>query len=68
LTDSVLLMLNVEAMRSDARRDPLLAWALAEEVSQRLYEVLEALGGKVFGSVRERVARHLLDLAADPST
>jgi hypothetical protein len=39
-----------------------LAWGLAEEVTRRLYEVLEAFAGNVFGSVRQRVARHLLDL------
>jgi CRP/FNR family transcriptional regulator, cyclic AMP receptor protein len=65
LTDSVLLMLNVDVLRSEANRDPILAWALAEEISRRLYEVLEAMSGNVFGSVRQRVARHLLDLAAD---
>jgi CRP/FNR family transcriptional regulator len=58
-------MLNVETLRSEARMDALLAWALAEEVTRRLYEVLGALRGNVFGSVRQRVARHLLDLAAD---
>jgi len=65
LTDTALLMLDVNAVRSIARRDPDVAWALAEEVTRRLYEVLEAFGGNVFGSVRQRVARHLLDLAAD---
>jgi CRP/FNR family transcriptional regulator len=65
LTESAVLMLNIDTLRSQARHDPLLAWALAEEVTRRLYEVLEAFGGNVFGSVRQRVARHLLDLAAD---
>lgn len=50
-------------MRLSAART--LAWGLAEEVTRRLYEVLEAFAGNVFGSVRQRVARHLLDLAAD---
>jgi CRP/FNR family cyclic AMP-dependent transcriptional regulator len=65
LTQTALLMLNVDAARSLARTDPELAWAFAEEVSRRLYEVLHAFAGNVFGSVRQRVARHLLDLAAD---
>lgn len=64
LTDTALLMLNVEVIRSEASHDAALAWALAQEVTRRLYEVLEAFGGNVFGSVRARVARHLLDLAA----
>jgi len=65
LTETALLILNVDAVRSLAKTDPALAWALAEEVTRRLYEVLEAFAGNVFGSVRQRVARHLLDLAAD---
>ena len=65
VTESAVLMINVDSLRSQARHDPLLAWTLAEEVTRRLYEVLEAFSGDVFGSVRQRVARHLLDLAAD---
>jgi CRP/FNR family cyclic AMP-dependent transcriptional regulator len=65
LTATALLMLNVDAARSLARTDPELAWAFAEEVGRRLYEVLDAFAGNAFGSVRQRVARHLLDLAAN---
>jgi CRP/FNR family transcriptional regulator len=65
LTETALLTLDVDVLRSLARIDPGLAWALAEEVTRRLYEVLEAFAGNVFGPVRQRVARHLLDLAAD---
>jgi len=43
--------------------DASLAWALAEECVHRLYDVLEELAGNAFASVRQRVARHLLDLA-----
>jgi len=43
--------------------DAPLAWALAEECVHRLYDVLEELAGNAFASVRQRVARHLLDLA-----
>jgi CRP/FNR family transcriptional regulator len=49
---------------SSARRnDASLAWALAEESVHRLYDVLEELAGNTFALVRQRVARHLLDLA-----
>lgn len=65
LTETALLMLDVESVRSLARADPAVAWSLAEEVTRRLNEVLDAFAGNVFGSVRQRVARHLLDLAAD---
>jgi CRP/FNR family transcriptional regulator len=37
---------------------------MAQEVTRRLYETLEALAGNAFGSLRQRLARHLLDLAA----
>jgi CRP/FNR family cyclic AMP-dependent transcriptional regulator len=47
-----------------ARNDASVAWALAEESVHRLYDVLEELAGNAFASVRQRVARHLLDLAA----
>jgi CRP/FNR family transcriptional regulator len=39
-------------------------WALAEELTERLYETLEVVAGSTFGTVRQRVARHLLELAA----
>jgi CRP/FNR family transcriptional regulator, cyclic AMP receptor protein len=68
LTDTTVLMLDVTAIRSLAMADAHVAWSLAEEVTRRLYEVLEAFSGNVFGSVRQRVARHLLDLAADRQT
>jgi CRP/FNR family transcriptional regulator len=64
LTDAKLLMLNVRTLRDLGRRDAAVAWAFAEELGRRLYDVLDELAGNVFGSVRQRVARHLLDLAA----
>ena len=65
LTDTSLLMLNVDAVRTVGRTDATVGWAMAVEVTRRLNEVLEGLAGNVFGSVRQRVARQLLDLAAD---
>src|SRR5947208_2338039 len=44
------------------------AWAFAQESAHRLYEVLEELAGKTFATVRQRVVRHLLDLAASRRT
>ena len=55
---------DIDRVRRAARSDASLAWALAEESVHRLYDVLEELAGNVFASVRQRVARHLLDLAA----
>jgi CRP/FNR family cyclic AMP-dependent transcriptional regulator len=55
---------DIAAVKRAARRDPDLAWIFAEECVHRLYDVLEELAGNAFASVRQRVARHLLDLAA----
>jgi len=65
VTDSSLLLLRSETVRSLAMADARVAWPLAEEITRLLYAVLDAFGGHVFGSVRQRLARHLLDLAAD---
>ena len=55
---------DVARVKRAARDDPAIAWALAEELVHRLYDVLEELAGNAFATVRQRVARHLLDLAA----
>ena len=54
---------DVAQVKRAALVDASLAWALAEEFVHRLYDVLEELAGNAFASVRQRVARHLLDLA-----
>jgi CRP/FNR family transcriptional regulator, cyclic AMP receptor protein len=55
---------DLERVKRTARGDASVAWALAEESVHRLYDVLEELAGNTFATVRQRVARHLLDLAA----
>jgi len=65
LTSTSVLMLNVATLQSLGQTDPRFAWALAEEVTRRLYEVIETFAGNAFGSVSQRIARHLLDLAAE---
>jgi len=40
------------------------AWAIAEELNRRLYASLQQTAVNAFGTVRERVAVHLLDLAS----
>jgi CRP/FNR family cyclic AMP-dependent transcriptional regulator len=61
---SSLLQISTRTLVSAAHRDPRVAWAMAEEVGHRLYDTLEEAAVNAFGSVRERVAAHLLDLAA----
>ena len=64
LTDAALLMLNVRTLQFSGQTEPKVGWLLAQEVTRRLYDTLEALAGNAFGSLQQRVARHLLDLAA----
>ncbi|MCL4299556.1 MAG: Crp/Fnr family transcriptional regulator [Anaerolineae bacterium] len=64
LTDVTLLILNVRTLQVSGQTDPQVGWLMAQEVTRRLYETLEALAGNAFGSLRQRLARHLLDLAA----
>jgi CRP/FNR family transcriptional regulator, cyclic AMP receptor protein len=68
VTDVKALMLDANAMRHLARTDPDVAWVLLHEVTQRLYDTLEAVAQNSFGSLRQRVARHLLDLAVTGPT
>ncbi len=64
LTDATLVMLNHQTLQLLAQTEPRVGWVIAQEVTRRLYDTLEALAGEAFGSLRQRVARHLLDLAA----
>lgn len=57
--------ISTRTLTTVARRDPQVAWAIAEELNRRLYRVLEQMAVAAFGSVRQRVAVHLLDLASD---
>jgi CRP/FNR family transcriptional regulator, cyclic AMP receptor protein len=63
LTDASLLMLNVQTLQKSGQTEPKVGWLMAQEVTRRLYDTLEALAGNTFGSLRQRVARHLLDVA-----
>jgi CRP/FNR family transcriptional regulator, cyclic AMP receptor protein len=62
---SSVFRISVRALTAAARSDPRVSWAIAEELNRRLYEVLEQTAVNAFGSVRQRVAAHLLDLASD---
>ncbi|MEZ4520636.1 MAG: Crp/Fnr family transcriptional regulator [Thermomicrobiales bacterium] len=68
ISDAQVLAFPVELLRSLARTEPEIGWLFATEVTRRLYDTLEALAGNTFGTVRQRVARHLLDLAASSNS
>jgi CRP/FNR family transcriptional regulator, cyclic AMP receptor protein len=61
---SSLFRISAGMLTAAARRDPRVGWAIAEELNRRLYEVLEQAAVNAFGSVRQRVAARLLDLAS----
>jgi len=61
---SSVFRIGTRTLTAAARSDPRVSWAIAEELNRRLYEVLEQTAVNAFGSVRQRVAAHLLDLAS----
>ena len=62
---STVFRLSARTLTAAARSDPRVSWAIAEELNRRLYDVLEQTAVNAFGSVRQRIAAHLLDLASD---
>ena len=64
LTESTMYFMDVAHVKRLVRSNAAVAWVFAEESVHRLYDVLEELAGNTFASVRQRVVRHLLDLAA----
>jgi CRP/FNR family transcriptional regulator len=65
LAPSSVLDISARALTDVARRDARVSWALAEELDRRLYDTLQQAAINAFGSVKQRVAGHLLDLASD---
>jgi CRP/FNR family transcriptional regulator, cyclic AMP receptor protein len=61
---SGLFRISSRTLTAEARRDPRVSWAIAEELNRRLYDTLEQTAVNAFGSVHQRVAAHLLDLAS----
>lgn len=64
LADCTLFRIDSRVLTAAARSDARVAWALAEELNRRLYAALQQAAINAFGSVRQRVAAHLLDLAS----
>src|SRR5499427_10670564 len=65
---SGLFRLSSRTLLAAARRDARVSWAIAGELNRRLYDTLEQTAVNAFGSVRQRVAAHLLDLASAQQT
>lgn len=64
VTDVDLLVLRSAVVRRAAERDARVARALLEELSERVLSFIAEIPS-AFASVRQRVARHLLDLASE---
>lgn len=64
LTDSTRLVMEMATLRSLAHRDPEVAWGMVEELSRMVYSLWHELADTAFASVPQRVARHLLEIAA----
>ena len=56
--------ISARTLTAAAHEDARVAWAIAQELNRRLYDTLEQTAVNAFGSVRQRVAAHLLDLAS----
>jgi CRP/FNR family cyclic AMP-dependent transcriptional regulator len=65
LSDSELLAFRPTVVRGWADRDPRVARALLTETSERVMSFVAEFSGQAFANVRQRIARHLLDLASD---
>jgi CRP/FNR family transcriptional regulator len=64
LTAARLFRIDSRTLTAAAQRDARVSWALAQELNRRLYDTLRQTAINTFGSVRERVAVHLLDIAS----
>ena len=64
LVDAELLRLSPAVVRLAVGRDARVAQAFLSELSERVLSFIEEIPGNSFATVRQRVARHLLDLAA----
>ncbi len=65
VTDASVVAFNGDAVKRLAERDVRVALALCRELSDRLWDYFGELGGTAFASVRQRVVRHLLDVASE---
>ena len=65
VTDAVAVSTRAGLLPAMAQQDPRVGLWMAEELATRVNGLLEELAHNAFWPVRRRLARHLLDLAAD---
>jgi CRP/FNR family cyclic AMP-dependent transcriptional regulator len=64
LTDAQRLRLDIERLRDIAQHDAAVAWAITGELTNTVYALWHELAATAFASVPQKVARHLLEIAA----
>jgi CRP/FNR family transcriptional regulator len=64
LEASSLFSVDLRTLTAAAQDDARVSWAIAQELNRRLYDTLQQTSINAFGSVKQRVATHLLDLAS----
>jgi CRP/FNR family transcriptional regulator len=64
LVDAELLKMSPTVARQAVARDTRVAAAFLGELSERVMSFIDEIPGSAFATMRQRVARHLLDLAA----
>ena len=67
MAQSRLVRFSPAVVRRAAHEDPAVAEALLRELADRALAYIHEITGSAFTTVRERIARHLLDLAAQES-
>jgi CRP/FNR family transcriptional regulator, cyclic AMP receptor protein len=65
LVDAEMLRMSPTRARRAAERDLRVARALLGELSERVLSFVSEISGSAFATVRQRMARHLLDLASE---
>lgn len=64
LTVSERLQIDTDKMRELARTEPEFAWALIGELTATIHALWQEVAAAAFATVPQRVARHLLEIAA----
>lgn len=65
ITDCEVSMLNVTTLQRLGRNDARVGWLLAQQACQLVFESADFMSDNLFGTVNQRVSRHLLDLASN---
>jgi CRP/FNR family cyclic AMP-dependent transcriptional regulator len=63
ITNCEVSMLNPRTLCKHAQADPRVAWILAKQAVRNTFEAVDLLAQTVFGSIEQRLGRHLLQLA-----